>query len=167
MIYFFRKDRTVFAVASDAQLSQVDTNKLQWLFGNAERLDTPSVGGVYVGPRKEMVSPWSTNAVEITQNMGIRGIARIEEFMEGKAEHPSYDPMIQHLYRGLDQDVFDVHLSPEPIREIEDVAAYNSSEGLALSAEEIRYLEDLSKKGIQAGTCFGRLPAPDRDLGGV
>ncbi len=146
MIYFFRKDRTVFAVASDAQLSQVDTNKLQWLFGNAERLDTPSVGGVYVGPRKEMVSPWSTNAVEITQNMGIRGIARIEEFMEGKAEHPSYDPMIQHLYRGLDQDVFDVHLSPEPIREIEDIAAYNSSEGLALSAEEIRYLEDLSKR---------------------
>jgi phosphoribosylformylglycinamidine synthase len=27
-----------------------------------------------------MITPWSTNAVEITQNMGIEGIIRIEEF---------------------------------------------------------------------------------------
>ena len=104
------------------------------------------MAGVYVGPRKEMISPWSTNAVEITQNMGIRGIARIEEFWESETGHPTYDPMIQHLYRGLDQDIFDVHLLPEPVRKIDDIAAYNSSEGLALSPEEIVYLEDLSKR---------------------
>ena len=127
MIYFFRKDRTVFAVASESAINEADTNKLQWLLGNAERLETPSVSGVYVGPRKEMVSPWSTNAVEITQNMGISGIARIEEFREGQTEEPAYDPMIQHLYRGLDQEVFDVHLAPEPIRLIDDISAYNAS----------------------------------------
>ena len=34
--------------------------------------------GCFVGTRREMITPWSTNAVEITQNMGLEGAGRIE-----------------------------------------------------------------------------------------
>ncbi|MGB4415967.1 MAG: phosphoribosylformylglycinamidine synthase, partial [Paludibacter sp.] len=102
-------------------------------------------------PRREMITPWSTNAVEITQNMGINGISRIEEFrmmppipsVQGSLE---YDPMLERIYTGLNQDIFTINKQPEPILYIDDIAAYNEKEGLALSSDEIEYLNDVSKK---------------------
>lgn len=146
MIYFFTQNHMVFAVSSLSKLKEQAIDKLKWLFGEAERLDLESIDGNFVGPRKEMISPWSTNAVEITQNMGIEGIQRIEEFFSVKEEEPDFDPMIQKHYTVLDQELFTVHLQPEPIREIEDIKTYNESEGLALSEDEINYLNDLSEK---------------------
>ena len=105
-----------------------------------------SVKGFFVGPRREMITPWSTNAVEITQNMGIDGIVRIEEFFEVDSENAPYDPMLQAMYHNLDQKVFTVKRKPEPLQHIDDIAAYNEQEGLALSPEEIAYLEGISKK---------------------
>ncbi len=104
------------------------------------------IDGFFIGPRKEMVTPWSTNAVEITRNMGIKGIERIEEFKEVANERASFDPMLQQLYRGLDQTIFDIPLKPEPTVYIDDLKEYNQQEGLALSDEEIAYLEEVSKK---------------------
>jgi phosphoribosylformylglycinamidine synthase len=65
-----------------------------------------------------MITPWSTNAVEITQTMGIAGIERIEEFTLASANTP-HDRMLQRLYHGLDQDLFTIHHTPEPILEID------------------------------------------------
>ncbi len=93
-----------------------------------------------------MVTPWSTNAVEITQNMGISGIIRIEEYFEAKESTPKFDPMLQRMYKGLNQDLFTINRQPEPIQYIEDINAYNKKEGLALSNVEVEYLENLSKK---------------------
>jgi len=62
---------------------------------------------------------------------------------DGKA---SYDPMLQGLYRDLDQQLFTIDRSPEPILEITDIAAYNAKEGLALNPDEIEYLEEVSKR---------------------
>ena len=146
MIYFFKKDQVVFATETPKKLSDSDLDKLIWLFGNAQHLKSESLVGKFIGPRKEMISPWSTNAVEITQNMGISGIMRIEQFFETDESEPNFDPMVQHLFTSLDQDLFDVHIKPEPIRNIEDITAYNQKEGLALSADEIDYLEQLSAK---------------------
>ena len=146
MIYFFKKDPVVFAVDAPSDLRRDDLDKLKWLFGNAESLGTGSIEGKFTGPRKEMISPWSTNAVEITQNMGVTGIRRIEEFRTFSNAGEKFDPMIQHLYEGLDQEVFTVNIKPDPIMPISDIAAYNESEGLALSEEEIAYLEELSKR---------------------
>ena len=42
-----------------------------------------------------MITPWSTNAVEITQNMGLHGILRIEEFDEAQDENAAFDPMLK------------------------------------------------------------------------
>ena len=83
MIIFFRKNAaTVYSVGAERPLQIVDIQKLKWLFGEAEPLEETALGGVFIGPRKEMITPWSTNAVEITQTTGIAGIRRIEEFKE-------------------------------------------------------------------------------------
>ena len=105
MIYFFTQNQTVFAVSSPSEIDEQNIEKLKWLFGNAERIKEHSIIGHFIGPRKEMVSPWSTNAVEITQNMGISGIIRIEEFFETSADNPVFDPMIQHYYKELNQEL--------------------------------------------------------------
>ncbi|WKK64844.1 phosphoribosylformylglycinamidine synthase [Lutimonas zeaxanthinifaciens] len=146
MIYFFNQKQNVFAVSSKEEIRKENLEKLTWLFGNAKELKTDSIKGNFVGPRKEMISPWSTNAVEITQNMGITGISRIEEFFSSESDKPDFDPMIQHHYKVLDQEIFTVDIEPEPVFEIEDIAVYNEKEGLALSGEEIDYLNGLSSK---------------------
>ena len=122
-----------------------DTQKLIWLFGGAKPLNENCVDGYFVGPRKEMITPWSTNAVEITQNMGLIGIERVEEFVCVKNESAAHDPMLQVLYRTLDQFLFTIHHTPEPIYAIDDLEAYSRKEGLALNDEEIAYLNDVSR----------------------
>lgn len=145
MITFFRGSN-IFAVGSSQELSHSDVQKLNWLFGGAECLEARSLSGFFIGPRREMITPWSTNAVEITQNMGISGIYRIEEFYPVSGYGVKYDPMLQNLSEGLDQDLFTIVHEPEPIRHITDIAAYNQQEGLALSKDEVEYLEQLSSK---------------------
>ena len=146
MIHFFKKSPVVFAVHCPTPLKPSDLEKLVWLFGEAAHEGSGEIQGTFIGPRKEMISPWSTNAVEITQNMGIRGILRIEEFVGTQANTPAFDPMIQHLYEKLDQHLFTIEIEPEPIKYVKDIAGYNESEGLALSPQEVSYLQDLSAK---------------------
>lgn len=159
MILFFRADQgPVLAVKICKQLQTSETDALKWLFGNAEMIDSKSVQGIFIGPRKEMITPWSTTAVEITQNMNISGIERIEEFFEVESEVAEHDKMLQRVYKGLDQEIFTINREPEPVLEITDIAAYNEKEGLALNSEEIAYLEELSKKlgrPLTDGELFG------------
>ncbi|MFZ6000270.1 MAG: hypothetical protein ACOYW3_07145, partial [Bacteroidota bacterium] len=83
MILFFRTaTNQIYAVGHAQPFSTADIEKLTWLFGGATPFAEKELKGQFVGPRKEMITPWSTNAVEITQTMGIVGIQRIEEFME-------------------------------------------------------------------------------------
>ncbi len=147
MILFFR-DRKADVIAVETQkLPDSDTlAKLTWLFAEAEYSDLLQISGKYIGPRREMITPWSTNAVEITQNMGIQGISRIEEFKNTKADNPDFDPMLNRVYDGIDQDIFTIDIQPEPILYIEDITEYNLQEGLALNSDEINYLEHLSRK---------------------
>lgn len=146
MVLFFRSTSAFIALLTNGPIDKTDIKKLKWLFGDASYIDTHVIEGAFIGPRKEMITPWSTNAVEITQNMGISSIVRIEEFTKTDEEHPSYDPMLQQLYHDLDQHLFTVDKTPEPVRFIENIAEYNQQEGLALSSEEINYLEQLRKK---------------------
>ncbi|HJV78700.1 MAG TPA: hypothetical protein VJ602_09975, partial [Paludibacter sp.] len=152
MIQFFRTPaQHLYAVQSIQPLEADDVRKLEWLFGESVLLSQQTVEGNYVGPRREMITPWSTNAVEITQNMGISGIIRIEEYTlvpqtpsaKGGLE---YDPMLQRIYTGVGQDIFTVNKQPDPILEIDDIAAYSAQEGLALSSDEVDYLNGISEK---------------------
>ncbi|PZR20717.1 MAG: phosphoribosylformylglycinamidine synthase [Flavobacterium psychrophilum] len=147
MIHFFgNQTNTVFAVQSQNELSTEDISKLNWLFGNAHKIEKSALTDFFVGPRATMITPWSTNAVEITQNMGIAGIIRIEEFIKSSEEATDFDPMLFQKYNGLNQDIYTINIQPEPIIEVTDIAAYNEKEGLALSPEEVEYLNNLSAK---------------------
>ncbi|HZK97101.1 MAG TPA: phosphoribosylformylglycinamidine synthase, partial [Prolixibacteraceae bacterium] len=146
MILFFKGKSNLIAVDTQKEMCNFNLGKLVWLFEQASLIKQESVDGIFVGPRKEMITPWSTNAVEITQNMGISGIVRIEEFFQVDSEHPRFDPMLQVVYKGLNQQIFTIYHQPEPILYIEDIATYSSHEGLALSEDEINYLNEVSKK---------------------
>ena len=151
MILFFRTpNQNVIATSTNQALNAEDIQKLCWLYGEATVENEENLQGCFVGPRREMITPWSTNAVEITQNMGLEGILRIEEYFPVKDENADYDPMLQRMYKGLNQDIFTIDIKPQPIIYIENLEEYNEKEGLALSQEEMDYLKkvenDLGRK---------------------
>ena len=147
MILFFQSPtKTVLAVEAKQAFSPEDTKKLVWLFSGATPVEAETMNGWFVGPRREMITPWSTNAVEITQNMGLAGISRIEEYFPVESGDADHDPMLQRIYNGLNQEIFTISKKPDPIIYIDDLEAYNAQEGLALSEEEISYLKEVSEK---------------------
>ncbi|MFP4365571.1 MAG: phosphoribosylformylglycinamidine synthase [Bacteroidales bacterium] len=147
IIFFQNQPGNIYAVETEIPLHGLEINRLTWLFGGAAYLETSKLDGAFIGPRREMVTPWSTNAVEITQNMGVSGIRRIEEFIRSdNTGMPEYDPMLQNVYYSLGQDLFVIDKEPDPVVFIDDVEAYNKQEGLALSPQEISYLEDVSNR---------------------
>ncbi|WP_418636520.1 phosphoribosylformylglycinamidine synthase [Winogradskyella sp.] len=147
MIHFFgNQNSKVFAVQATKELSTETVSKLTWLFGDQPKIEQASLDAFFVGPRAAMITPWSTNAVEITQNMGISDILRIEEFTSVPKDFKDYDPMISEKYQSLNQDIFKIDIQPKAILNIENISEYNQQEGLSLSDEEVDYLEGVSKK---------------------
>ena len=147
MILFFRTpSQTVIATEINHQPNQDEINKLCWLYGDATPEEAQTLNGYFVGPRREMITPWSTNAVEITQNMSLDGILRIEEYFPVESEQATHDPMLQRMYNGLDQNIFTIDHRPEPIKYVDDLEKYNEEEGLALSEDEMAYLHTLEKE---------------------
>ncbi|MBT6704647.1 MAG: phosphoribosylformylglycinamidine synthase [Flavobacteriaceae bacterium] len=147
MIHFFGNlKKTIFIVQTNTTLSNPDIKKLQWLFADQHKIEESVIVDFFVGPRAAMITPWSTNAVEITQNMGINGIIRIEEFHPTTEESSDFDPMLFQKYSSLNQDIFTINIQAEKIIEIDNITTFNQSEGLALNAEEVSYLENLSRK---------------------
>lgn len=151
MILFFEgQHQDFYAVQTSDSLSTEAIEKLSWLFGEAKHLQTNYLlapkDAYFVGPRATMVSPWSTNAVEITQNMAISGIVRIEKYDLITSQLFTFDPMLSQKYIQIGQNIFEVNIKAEAIKEIEDIATYNKKEGLALSNEEVEYLENLAQR---------------------
>jgi len=147
--YFSSPSQTVYAVQTSNNLSETAIEKLKWLFAipdSSKIKPNQKLSGAFIGPRAAMITPWSTNAVEITQNMGVEGIVRIEEFTKVAVDFSDFDPMLSQKYNDLDQDIFTIDIKPEAIKEIDDIAAFNEAEGLALNKEEVVYLENLSTK---------------------
>ena len=147
MILFFRTpQQSIIATQCGSMLNEEEVKSLCWLYGEAELLQAETLEGCFIGPRREMITPWSTNAVEITQNMNIKGITRIEEYFPVKSADAEHDPMLQRVYEGLDQNSFTVDIKPQPIQYIQDLETYNEQEGLALSPAEIEYLHGVEKQ---------------------
>jgi len=147
MIHFFGNTNSkVFAVQTTKELTNEDISKLTWLFGNQPKINAASLDAFFIGPRAAMISPWSTNAVEITQNMTIEGIIRIEEYNSSTKDFTGFDPMLSQKFNGLNQEIFVVDVEPEAVLDIDDIATYNKQEGLALSDEEVEYLEGMATK---------------------
>jgi len=146
MIYFFGNlSSSVYAVKSLKKLKESSLDKLIWLFSGKTLIIKKKIKGNFIGPRSTMVTPWSTNAVEMAQNMGVNEVKRIESFVS-KSKGDKFDKMLLKEYSILDQNIFDVNIEPESIKHIDQISKYNKEEGLSLSVEEIKYLENLSIK---------------------
>ena len=147
MIHFFGNTNSkIFAVQTTKELTATTISKLTWLFANEPKIAATTIDAFFIGPRAAMITPWSTNAVEITQNMGIKNIIRIEEFRAVAEDFTDFDPMISEKFNGLHQESFTIDIQPEAILDIEDIAAFNNQEGLSLSEEEVAYLESIATK---------------------
>ena len=146
IIFFKEQNNNIIAVKFSNVPDKETINKLTWLFSEAVGLDQNEIRGNFIGPRKEMITPWSTNAVEITQNMGIQGVERIEKYIYSISDKPEYDPMLECIYNKLDQELFTINIQPEPIKLIDNIEEYNQIEGLALNTDEVEYLKSLSKR---------------------
>lgn len=147
MIHFFGHPATlVIAVQTDKELNAQESEALSWLLGNKAKIEQASLDAFFIGPRASMVTPWSTNATEITQNMGIEGITRMEEYRAVKDHHVDFDPMLEQFYKELNQDLFTIEREAEPVLQIENIDAFNQEQGLALNEEEVDYLNGVSKR---------------------
>ena len=147
MIHFFGNTNSkIFAVQTTKELTAKTISKLTWLFANEPKITATTIDAFFIGPRAAMITPWSTNAVEITQNMGIKDIIRIEEFRTVAEDFTDFDPMISEKFNGLHQESFTIDIQPEAIIDIEDIATFNKLEGLSLSEEEVAYLESVATK---------------------
>ncbi|MEP1033274.1 phosphoribosylformylglycinamidine synthase [Ekhidna sp.] len=146
MIQFFQNSEdAIIAVGVSTPLTSDEINKLEWLFSGAKPVSHKTITGKFIGPRKEMISPWSTNATDIAHNAAIHSITRIETYLTDSSVG-AFDPMLQQVYENLDQSIFTLDRTSEPIKHIDDISSYNKQEGLALSSEEIDYLEGVSKE---------------------
>jgi phosphoribosylformylglycinamidine synthase len=144
ILFFGNPAEKIYAVQVNTELALEDLQKLSWLFGDQPQVLESTIPGPFIGPRASMISPWSTNAVEITQNMAIEGIVRLEEYVHAPTDNYPFDPMLSQKYPELKQDIFTINIEPAPVQRIEDIAAFNEEEGLALSEEEIQYLNEVS-----------------------
>ncbi|MFQ3214180.1 MAG: phosphoribosylformylglycinamidine synthase [Marivirga sp.] len=158
LTFFLGKSDQIYAVGHQAEFSEATLEKLYWLFDAKQLASELQLQATYIGPRKELVSPWSTNAVEITQTMGVTGIIRIEEFFPSKAAETLFDPMLQAKYIGLNEHIYTINKQAEEVQNIEDIAVYNKKEGLALNEDEVAYLEKISEdlgRKLTDGEVFG------------
>lgn len=132
MISFFKTpSQSIIAVETELSFTPENVRKLIWLFGNAELLESDKIDHSYIGPRRELITPWSTCAVEITRNMGIEKIKRIEEYFPLTNESDfSFDPMLQRKYDNLNQNIFTIEGQPEEVIYIDNISSYNETEVL-------------------------------------
>ena len=145
MILFFGDPKLkVFVVKVSVELSFEDIKKLSWVL-ESDFIELKEISEKFIGPKSSMITPWSTNAVEITRNMGIKDIDRIEVFINHKISE-KFDKMINQEYQNLNQHIFDNKSVPDRIHLIQNISEYNDEQGLALDDFEISYLENLSKK---------------------
>ena len=145
MILFFGNPKLkVFAVEISEILSTEDLKKLSWVL-DSSIIDSKQITEKFIGPKSSMITPWSTNAVEITRNMGVKNIDRIEVFICHEISE-NFDKMIHEKYKALNQSIFNNNITPEKIYLIDNLKKYNDQQGLALDDFEISYLESLSKK---------------------
>ena len=132
-------------------------SKLLSLLNAANQSDSPQF---FIGPRKGTLSPWSSKTSEIIENVGISGVQSIEKyfgyFVDGATEISKlviidlFDRMTQEVFY-KQKDLPNTSLLPNrrPLQFIDISKSANDALnkanielGLALSSDEISYLEN-------------------------
>jgi phosphoribosylformylglycinamidine synthase len=136
-------------VELDAPLAQGERAILERLLDYGDR-PAGAKGRLYlVVPRLGTISPWSSKATDIAHNCGLAAVKRIERgtayYVDSSAAGiagPLHDRMTETVLSSFDDAarLFE-HVPPRPLGVIPDIGEANSRLGLALSDDEIEYLE--------------------------
>jgi phosphoribosylformylglycinamidine synthase len=136
---------------SAGELSAEERRVLERLLDDGSPRPQPASGTLYlVVPRLGTISPWSSKASDIARNCGLARIRRIERgtvfHIEAKMDLSAllHDRMTQTVLRSLDEaEKLFVHVPPRPLQyiKISQLKKANVELGLALSEDEIEYLE--------------------------
>lgn len=139
-VLIFENTSCVFLVQSKRELSAKEVDSLEWLF-EAKYKPKTSITGSFVGPKVQMLSPWSTNASDIVRNMGLVGITRIELFSKVEGKHAAIDHILEAFYSELSAKILSDFGEAKEVFEVVDIGEFNDKFGLALSQDELEYLE--------------------------
>lgn len=131
-----------YLAQAKTSMSNGSLDILSWLLcaNQIESIPVP-----FIGPRREMVSPWCSNALEICRTAGVTELIRVEKFHTPNGEC-TLDPMLEAKYERFSHDFFSVEREREAVQRVEDIEAFSHQEGLALSVSELDYLHSLSEK---------------------
>jgi phosphoribosylformylglycinamidine synthase len=141
-----------YFVETTAELAAAERRVLERLLDDGSPPVPPARGQQYlVVPRLGTISPWSSKATDIARNCGLDCVGRIERgvLFHVDSSHPAipallHDRMTQTVLRSLDEaaKLFE-HVPPRPLQfiGISELREANRTLGLALSEEEIAYLE--------------------------
>ncbi|RIL08508.1 MAG: phosphoribosylformylglycinamidine synthase, partial [Proteobacteria bacterium] len=144
--YFFSCENLVYLVEANHPIDSESLAKISWLT-QAPYFQGSMVSGAFLGPRREMITPWSSNACDILSNMGISGVLRMEYFERiSDPNHSKHDPMLQAVYNDLDNSTLHVDGAAQASFEVENLREFNREAALALSDEEISFLEDAQRE---------------------
>ncbi len=141
-----------YFVESAGELAAGERRVLERLLDDGSPPPAPAQGRLYlVVPRLGTLSPWSSKASDIARNCGLASVKRIERgtafYLD--SDHPGiaallHDRMTQTVLRSFDEaaKLFE-QVAPRPLGfvRIGQLAKANRDLGLALSDEEIEYLE--------------------------
>ena len=146
----------MIATEIDHKPSQDEINELCWLYGDATLEDAQQLQGFYVGPRREMITPWSTTAVEITQNMSLNGISRIEEYFPVDSENAEHDPCLLYTSNvSIEKLVDQINESNQYIRHLVEVKSKSDSLNMVLTHNLTRSLSQEEMKEVDVQVLKG------------
>ncbi len=141
-----------YFVETERALDAGERKLLERLLDDGTPMRDSTAGEFFlVVPRLGTVSPWSSKATDIARNCGLAGVRRIERgtlyyLNTGNPQLAPllHDRMTQTVLRSFDEapKLFQ-HVPPRPLQTIpvEKIHEANQTLGLALSGEEIEYLE--------------------------
>jgi phosphoribosylformylglycinamidine synthase len=138
-----------YLVETERELAPGERRLLERLLDDGSPPPPDPAGALYlVVPRLGTISPWSSKASDIARNCGLAPVKRIERgiayYVEGAAapEALLHDRMTQTVLRSFDEAarLFE-RVPPRPLGTVADIRRANRELGLALSDDEIEYLE--------------------------
>jgi phosphoribosylformylglycinamidine synthase len=146
-----------YFVETGGELEAAERRLLERLLDDGSPAPAQASGTLYlVVPRLGTISPWSSKASDIAHNCGLARIKRIERgtvfYLD--SSHPGiaallHDRMTQTVLRSFDEaaKLFQ-HVAPRPLQyiEVSELREANLRLGLALSDDEIEYLERSYRK---------------------
>ena len=87
----------MIGVEWEEEVREGEREKVWWVFGEGRGESEEKVKGDLVGGGGEMISGWSRNGVEMRENMGVKGMRGMEEYLGVKDEKGEEEGMVEGM----------------------------------------------------------------------